>query len=62
VREAVDGLVQSIATLQETGRRWSGQPPPTPADLAAAAGAAEQWDLLHPPASSEPVQSTRPVT
>jgi hypothetical protein len=44
-RMQLDALIAELTRLQETGRRWSGNPTPTHADLAAAAAAAERWEV-----------------
>jgi len=43
-RAQLDQLIHELTQLQETGRRWSGRPASTHADLAAAASAAANWD------------------
>lgn len=44
VRGEMDRLIASIATLQETGRRWSGNASPSHDELCAAARAAQAWE------------------
>jgi hypothetical protein len=43
-REQLDQLIRDLAQLQETGRRWSGCPSPSHAELAAEADAAAHWE------------------
>jgi len=43
-REELDRLIGELTHLQETGRRWSGQPSPSHTELAAAAEAAARWE------------------
>jgi hypothetical protein len=44
VRGELNALLESLSTLQETGRRWSGRPSPTHEELAEAAQAARAWE------------------
>ena len=43
-RNELDGLIRDLTELQETGRRWSGHPLPTHAELSAAREAAAEWE------------------
>jgi hypothetical protein len=43
-REQLDQLIRELTQLQELGRRWSGHPTPSHAELAAAADAAARWE------------------
>ena|SRR6266545_5032712 len=43
-RGELDALIRELTELQETGRRWSGRPTPTHADLEAARTAAAEWE------------------
>jgi hypothetical protein len=44
VRQELDRLIVGLTELQDTGRRWSGDHPPTREELAAAHQAAEAWE------------------
>src|ERR671933_103030 len=52
-RQQLDRLIEELTELQETGRRWSGHPSPTHAELAAAAAAAAQWEARVQPAAQQ---------
>jgi hypothetical protein len=43
-RQQLDQLIRDLTQLQELGRRWSGRPSPTHAELAAAAEATARWE------------------
>jgi hypothetical protein len=48
VRSQLDRLIAALSELQETGRRWSGVPSPSVAELAGAARAAAAWEARPP--------------
>jgi hypothetical protein len=45
----LDQLIRDLTQLQELGRRWSGRPSPSHAELAAAADAAARWEARATP-------------